>query len=38
MSDTERYFTNLSIFREGLYLSLEMDMVEWTDPKYNHQN
>jgi len=38
MSDTERYFTNIAIFDEELYMLLQMDMVEWTDPKYNHQN
>jgi len=38
MQDTERYFTNLTILTEGLYFLLEMDMVEWTDPKYGHQN
>lgn len=38
MQDTERYFTNLTIFDEEFYILLEMDMVEWTQPEYYHQN
>ncbi|MBA7696707.1 hypothetical protein ES703_105358 [subsurface metagenome] len=38
MLDTERYFTSLTIFIEGLYLILAMDFIEWTDPAFYHQN
>ncbi len=38
MTDTERHLTNLTILTEGLYLYLDVDGVEWTEPEYYHQN
>jgi len=38
MTTLELYVTLLASLGEGTWLVLEIDQVEWTNPRYHHQN